>query len=85
MKKLNLSYEKKKSLYGYGFIALWFVGALVFFIIPVIESIYYSFCTVTPETGYLAKTWIGLENYKDAFLADPKFRQFLVEVLPLKF
>ena len=36
MKKLHMSYEKKKGLYGYGFIALWFVGALMFFIIPVL-------------------------------------------------
>lgn len=40
MKRLNLSYEKKKGLYGYGFIALWFVGALMFFIIPLLQSFY---------------------------------------------
>lgn len=88
MKRLNLSYEKKKGLYGYGFIALWFVGALMFFIIPPLQSFYYSFHTVTPETGYLdikplvsgGKTDIFL-NYKDAFLKDPNFSQYLVEVL----
>lgn len=88
MKRLNLSYEKKKGLYGYGFIALWFVGALMFFIIPLLQSFYYSFHTVTPETGYLdikpltsgGKTDIFL-NYKDAFLKDPNFSQYLVEVL----
>ena len=86
MKRLNLSYEKKKGLYG--FIALWFVGALMFFIIPLLQSFYYSFHTVTPETGYLdikplvsgGKTDIFL-NYKDAFLKDPNFSQYLVEVL----
>ena len=88
MKRLNLSYEKKKGLYGYGFIALWFVGALMFFIIPLLQSFYYSFHTVTPETGYLdikpltsgGNTDIFL-NYKDAFLKDPNFSQYLVEVL----
>lgn len=88
MRRLNLSYEKKKGLYGYGFIALWFVGALMFFIIPLLQSFYYSFHTVTPETGYLdikplvsgGKTDIFL-NYKDAFLKDPNFSQYLVEVL----
>lgn len=88
MKRLNLSYEKKKGLYGYGFIALWFVGALMFFIIPLLQSFYYSFHTVTPETGYLdikplvsgGKTDMFL-NYKDAFLKDPNFSQYLVEVL----
>lgn len=81
MKKIHMSYEKKKGLYGYGFIALWFVGALMFFIIPVLKSLYYSFNDVTPETGYLAKSWVGLANYKRAFMTDPTFRQYLVESL----
>ncbi len=90
MKRLNLSYEKKKGLYGYGFIALWFIGALMFFIVPLIQSFYYSFHNVTPETGYLAitplvdnktgQTNIFL-NYKNAFMTDPNFRQYLVESL----
>ncbi len=88
MKRLNLSYERKKGLYGYGFIALWFIGALMFFIVPLIQSFYYSFHTVKPEEGYLeikplvsgGKTDIFL-NYKDAFLKDPNFSQYLVEVL----
>lgn len=81
MKNLHMSYEKKKGLYGYGFIALWFVGALMFFIIPVFKSFYYSFNDVTPETGYLLKSWVGMGNYKKAFMTDPTFRQYLVEAL----
>ena len=91
MKKLHLSYEKKKGIYGYGFIALWFVGALMFFIIPLFQSFYYSFHNVAPETGYLditplidnsagGKTNMFL-NYKNAFMTDPNFRQYLVESL----
>lgn len=81
MKRLNLSYEKKKGLYGYGFIALWFIGALMFFIIPVIKSFIYSFYEVKPETGYLVMNWLGITNYKNAFMRDPNFRQYLVEVI----
>lgn len=81
MKKLHMSYEKKKGLYGYGFIALWFVGALMFFIIPVLKSFYYSFNDVTPETGYLLTKWAGIANYKKAFMTDPTFRQYLVDAL----
>ena len=81
MKKLHMSYEKKRGLYGYGFIALWFVGALMFFIIPVLKSFYYSFNDVTPETGYLLTKWAGIANYKRAFMTDPTFRQYLVDAL----
>ncbi|MBQ8780377.1 MAG: sugar ABC transporter permease [Oscillospiraceae bacterium] len=80
-KKLYMSYEKKKGLYGYGFIALWFVGALMFFIIPVCQSFFYSFNDVKPETGYLDKKWVGIANYKRAFMTDPSFRQDLITAL----
>ena len=79
--KHRLSYEKKKGLYGYGFIALWFIGALMFFIIPVCKSFFYSFNDVSPETGYLARSWVGIANYKRAFMTVPTFRQYLVSAL----
>ena len=48
---MKMAYEKRKSMYGYGFIALWFVGALIFFLIPVVESLLYSFQEIAPDTG----------------------------------
>lgn len=90
MKKIHMSYEKKKGLYGYGFIALWFIGALMFFIVPLLQSFYYSFHNVAPEVGEVAVTSLVdnltgekniFLNYKTAFMTDPKFRQYLVEVL----
>lgn len=76
-----MPYEKKKGLYGYGFIALWFVGALFFFIIPVIKSFKYSFEDVAPEDGGLIEKFVGIANYNYAFGVDPNFRQYLVSVL----
>ena len=48
---MKMAYEKRKSMYGYCFIALWFIGALIFFLIPVVESLFYSFREVSPDTG----------------------------------
>jgi ABC-type sugar transport system permease subunit len=84
-----MSYERKKGLYGYGFIAAWFIGAIFFLILPVFESFYYSLFTVTPETGYMKITPIvdatGTANYFSnfsyAFTIDPNFRQLLVDAL----
>ncbi|MDE7289955.1 MAG: sugar ABC transporter permease, partial [Oscillospiraceae bacterium] len=87
---MHMSYEKKKGLYGYGFIALWFIGALMFFIVPLLQSFYYSFHNVAPEVGEVAVTSLVdnltgekniFLNYKTAFMTDPKFRQYLVAVL----
>ena len=81
MKKLNLSYEKKKGLYGYGFIGTWFIGALMFFIIPVIQSFIYAFYDVTPDVGALVMKPLGIDNFKRAFTIDPDFRVNLTSVL----
>ena len=81
MKKLHMSYERKKGLYGYGFIAIWFIGSLMFFIIPVIQSFWYSFHDVTPDVGQLIKKWVGIENFRRAFAIDPDFRVNLTSVL----
>ncbi|MDR0987493.1 MAG: sugar ABC transporter permease [Ruminococcus sp.] len=85
----NMSYERRKGLYGYGFIAVWFIGALMFLLFPIFESFYYSLFNVTPETGYMniqpilnkAGDTDYFNNYVYAFTVDPNFRQLLVESL----
>ncbi|MBR6835911.1 MAG: sugar ABC transporter permease, partial [Oscillospiraceae bacterium] len=74
--KKHLSYEKQKRLYGYGFLSLWLIGTLVFFIIPVAGSLIYSFEDVTPGAGGV---WVGLKNYSAALNKDPYFRTYLTD------
>ena len=78
---MKLGYEKRKSMYGYGFIALWFVGALVFFMVPLVQSFLYSFQDIRPDTGGMVGGWVGLEKYNYALNVDPNYRQYLVSVL----
>ncbi len=37
-KIIKMPYEKRKGLYGYGFIALWLVGTLIWFVYPLLNS-----------------------------------------------
>ena len=77
----NLPYEKRKGLYGYGFIALWMVGTLIFFLYPLANSLMYSFMDVRPETGGMTGTWVGIDNYKYVFTEDQHYAKYLVSVL----
>lgn len=55
---MKMAYEKRKSMYGYCFIALWFIGALIFFLIPVVESLFYSFREVSPTpAAWSVRLW----------------------------
>ena len=40
-KGIRLPYEQRKAMYGYGFIAIWAIGSIYFFIIPLIKSLIY--------------------------------------------
>lgn len=82
VKGMKISYERRKSLYGYGFIALWFIGTIIFFITPVIESIVYSFCDTQPlQGGGMQLDYIGLKNYSDAFKVHQSYSTSLLDVL----
>lgn len=80
-KGFTLSYERRKGLYGYGFIALWFVGTIYFFIMPVIKSLIYSFNTTQPKQGYMQLEFVGFQNYISAFRKDPSYSKNLMELL----
>lgn len=75
---MKLSYERRKSLYGYVFIALWLVGTAVWFVYPLICSLIYSFQDVTPGAP---GTWVGLQNYVYVFTGDKDYTRYLTSVL----
>ena len=78
---MKISYERRKALYGYGFIALWLVGTAVWFIYPLICSLLYSFQDVRPEVGGMNGTWVGWNNYIYVFTGDKSYLRSLVSVL----
>lgn len=81
-KKGKLSYEKKKSLYGYGFIAIWFVGVIYFFAMPLVQSIIWSFHdTSVQDTGMAFEGGATIHNYVDAFRKDQDYSLALVDML----
>lgn len=77
----RISYRKKKELYGYSFISIWFVGAVIFFLIPLVKSFLWSFNDVTIETGGADMSWVGLKNYVYAINTDEKYTLLLKDTL----
>lgn len=93
IKKSRISYERKKGLYGYGFLALWLVGVIYMFLIPLVTSLVYSFSytELVSDAGRLAELgmkspglyteWNNFEHYRAAFLVDQNFLPNLTESL----
>ncbi|MDE6725030.1 MAG: sugar ABC transporter permease [Ruminiclostridium sp.] len=92
-KKTRISYERKKKLYGYIFIALWLVGTIYMFIIPLAESMRYSLSKTTmvdantvsqypsmDRPGIMCE-WNNFQNYIDIFNTDPEYVPNLLDSL----
>lgn len=92
IKTNKIPYEKKKGLYGYGFISLWAVGTIWMFIMPVFTSLWYSLCdtSLLDKSAALEKgmtragiycEWNNFGNYIKAFTIDTDFPKLLTESL----
>lgn len=80
VKRHKLSYERKKGLYGYGFIALWIVGFITFFLRPLIGVFEFAFCdiNINQEVGGYDLVWNNFSQIKYAFQTDPAFLRGMV-------
>lgn len=78
MKKRKVkSLETLKSRYGYIFLAPWIVGMLIFFIVPIVQSAYFSFADITIGDGAITK-FVGLENINYLLFKDTKYVNNLI-------
>ena len=93
IKESRISYERKKGLYGYGFIALWLVGVIYMFLIPLFQSLWYSLSytelvsqpAVMEQYGMdgpgIYTEWNDFGNYKKAFTENAEYPQNLANSL----
>lgn len=77
----KMSYERKKSLVGYGFIGFWLVGFFLVYARPLVQSLLYSFRELKISVGGFESRRIGLENFRIAFTEDSEFVPLLVETV----
>lgn len=77
----SIPYERRKSFYGYGFIALWALGSIYFFIVPMIQSLIYSFHQTKVTPGGMQMKAVGFGNYINAFRRDQDYVKALTAVL----
>ena len=73
---------QENTFSGYLFAAPWIVGFLIFVIIPLLFSLYWSFTDYRVVSSD-PPNWVGLENYSELILNDDGFRQSIVNTLYL--
>lgn len=70
--------ESLKSRYGFLFTLPWLIGLVAFFIIPIIQSVLYSFSSLQIEAGSVKTTFEGLKNFNFILFEDPKYIDNLI-------
>lgn len=70
-----------KDKYGQLFTTPWFIGIIIFFLIPMVQSIYFSFSEVTVVPGGMDISFVGLKNYKNILFEDPDYLKNLSEAI----
>lgn len=73
MKKKGLSLTQRSNMVGYGFISVWLVGVIFFFVIPAITTLIYSFSEVSVSKTGMKTVFVGLENFREVLLRDANF------------
>jgi len=74
--------NQENTFAGYFFAAPWIVGFLIFVIVPMAFSLYWSF-TDYRVTANEPANWIGFKNYNDLLFNDDSFRASIVNTLYL--
>ncbi|UCC53862.1 MAG: sugar ABC transporter permease [Anaerolineaceae bacterium] len=76
--KRPLSLEKRRWIWAYAFISPWLIGFTIFYLGPMLISLFYSF---TNFNIIDAPVWTGMDNYQKVFFDDPLFWHALKKTL----
>ncbi|OUS78111.1 ABC transporter permease [Paenibacillus sp. MY03] len=79
LKKLTI--EQKKGIAGLMFVAPWFIGFVLFFAVPLLESLRYSFSVLEVSNDGFKLSWQGFKNYHNAFFVHATFNRLLAEAV----
>lgn len=71
--KRKRTLAKRQSMYGVCFMIPWGIGFILFFLIPIVQSIVFSFSKVQVETGGFKTIFVAFENYDYIFNVQPDY------------
>lgn len=67
IKKRRRGIESRRAFYGRMFILIWEIGFIIFFMIPLLQSVIFSFSDVTVSSDGFSTVFAGMKNYYYAF------------------
>lgn len=80
-KKSGSKLLAKRNRAGYTFVAHWIIGLSLFFVYPLVSSIWYAFNDVIVQPGNIATEFKGLHWFKEILQVDPNYLDNVVASL----
>ncbi|GIO52699.1 carbohydrate ABC transporter permease [Paenibacillus cineris] len=71
------TYAEQKALWGFIYVLPWLLGFLLFFLIPLISSLRYSFSSIEANANGMNISFIGISNYVEALSVNTSFNRTL--------
>ena len=75
--KKNRGIVELKSRYGYLFTMHWIIGIVIFFAMPLVQSVIFAFSEMEVVSGGFEINFIGFENFRRILLEDPSYESWL--------
>ena len=60
-------YKRQKLIFAFLFLLPWLIGFVSLFLVPLVNTLRYSFYELTPTSGEILEEFIGIGNYLYAF------------------
>lgn len=79
--KRKTGIEGLKARYGYQFVAHWVIGLILFFLIPIFNSLRYSFSDMAVTENGIGMTFAGIHHYRDMLVSNGPYINNLVAAL----
>lgn len=71
------TYAEQKALWGFIYVLPWLLGFLLFFLIPLVSSLRYSFSSIEANASGMNISFIGISNYVEALTVNTNFNRTL--------
>lgn len=71
------TYAEQKALWGFIYVLPWLLGFLLFFLIPLVSSLRYSFSSIEANANGMKISFIDISNYVEALTVNTSFNRTL--------
>lgn len=78
-RRREMKHRTREAVYGYAFVMIWVIGFIIFTVLPLLQTLYYSVNQVTVSATGINLEYVEWQNYTRALFTDPTFVQLLIE------